>query len=165
VKPFEKEIIMGVHRELRMVSIAGIEVLIGANGNRRWPNFAPDRQSRPGGQQRKNTPFAGHDAGAQNLAMLAQLIETRKLNQVEPHYYLTGALTAIVNGHKQNKTSAAAIELQKLKSRLKSIELIRLNIKFLIQIKYLTHKSIVYIIIQSIKFAAIQYYHYPYRSS
>jgi len=49
---------MGVHRELRMVSVASHEVLIGANGNRRWPNLVPDRQSRPGGQQRKNTPFA-----------------------------------------------------------------------------------------------------------
>ena len=33
--------------------------------------------------------------------MLASLIETCKLNLVEPHCYLTGVLTAIVNGHKQ----------------------------------------------------------------
>ena len=32
--------------------------------------------------------------------MLASLIETCKLNQIEPHSYLTGVLTAIVNGHK-----------------------------------------------------------------
>ena len=29
---------MGVHRELRMESVAGHEVLIGADGNRRWPD-------------------------------------------------------------------------------------------------------------------------------
>lgn len=51
--------------------------------------------------QRKNALFAGHDAGAQNWAMLASLIETCKLNQIEPHTYLTGVLTAIVNGHKR----------------------------------------------------------------
>jgi len=44
---------------------------------------------------------AGHDAGAQNWAMLASIIETCKLNKVEPHAYLTGVLTAIAQGHKQ----------------------------------------------------------------
>lgn len=29
---------MGVHRELRMESVAGHEILIGADGNRRWPD-------------------------------------------------------------------------------------------------------------------------------
>jgi transposase len=33
--------------------------------------------------------------------MLASLIETCKLNKIEPHSYITGVLTAIVNGHKQ----------------------------------------------------------------
>ena len=50
---------------------------------------------------RKNVIFAGHDAGAQNWAMLASIIETCKLNKVEPHAYLTGVLTAIAQGHKQ----------------------------------------------------------------
>ena len=60
-----------------------------------------ERTIRPIALQRKNALFAGHDAGAQNWAMLASFIETCKLNQVEPHNYLTGVLTAIVNGHKQ----------------------------------------------------------------
>ncbi|AHD02050.1 transposase [Leisingera methylohalidivorans DSM 14336] len=51
--------------------------------------------------QRKDALFTGHDAGAQNWAMIASLIETCKLNQIEPHNYLTGVLTAIVYGHKQ----------------------------------------------------------------
>ena len=33
--------------------------------------------------------------------MIASLIETCKLNGVEPHGYLTGVLSAIINGHKQ----------------------------------------------------------------
>jgi transposase len=62
---------------------------------------AVERTIRPIALQRKNALFAGHDAGAQNWAMLASLIETCKLNGIEPHGYVTGVLTAIVNGHKQ----------------------------------------------------------------
>jgi hypothetical protein len=62
---------------------------------------AVERTIRPIALQRKNALFAGHEAGAQNWAMLASLIETCKLNKIEPHSYLTGVLTAIVNGHKQ----------------------------------------------------------------
>jgi len=86
---------VGVHRELRLESIAGHEVLVGPDGN------AVERTIRPIALQRKNALFAGHDTGAKNWAMLASLIETCKLNRVEPHSYLTGVLTAIVNGHKQ----------------------------------------------------------------
>ena len=50
---------------------------------------------------RKNALFAGHDAGVQKWAMLASIIETCKLNQVDPHAYLTGVLIAIARGHKQ----------------------------------------------------------------
>ena len=60
-----------------------------------------ERTIRPIALQRKNALFAGHDAGAQNWAMLASLSETCKLNKTEPHSYITGATTAIVNGHKQ----------------------------------------------------------------
>jgi transposase len=62
---------------------------------------AVERTIRPIALQRKNALFAGHDAGAQNWAMLTSLIETCKLNRIEPHNYLTGILTAILNGHKQ----------------------------------------------------------------
>lgn len=44
----------------------------------------------------------GHDAGAQNWAVIASLIETCKLNGTEPYAYLCGVLTAIAVGHKQN---------------------------------------------------------------
>lgn len=64
-------------------------------------NNTVERTIRPIALQRKNALFAGHDAGAQNWAMLASLIETCKLNQIEPHGDLSGVLTATVNGHKQ----------------------------------------------------------------
>ena len=60
-----------------------------------------ERTIRPIALSRKNALFAGHEAGAQNWAMLS-LIETCKLNTVEPHGYISGVLTAIVNGHKQS---------------------------------------------------------------
>ena len=57
---------------------------------------------RPIALNRKNALFAGHDAEAQNWAMIASLIETCKLNAVDPHARLTNTLKAIVNGHKQS---------------------------------------------------------------
>lgn len=52
---------------------------------------------------RKNALFAGHDAGAENWATIASLIETCKLNAVDPLAYLSATLTAIVNGHMQSR--------------------------------------------------------------
>ncbi|RWX08559.1 transposase domain-containing protein, partial [Rhizobium leguminosarum] len=51
---------------------------------------------------RKNALFAGHDAGAENWATIASLIETCKLNAIDPFAYVSSTLTAIVNGHKQS---------------------------------------------------------------
>ncbi|MBB3571820.1 transposase domain-containing protein, partial [Rhizobium sp. BK491] len=50
-----------------------------------------------------NALFAGHDAGAENWAIIASLIETCKLNTVDPYAYLARTLTTIVNGHKQSR--------------------------------------------------------------
>ena len=76
-------------------------VLFLTDGRIEMDSNAVERTIRPIALQRKNALFAGHDAGAQNWAMLASLIETCKINKVEPHSYMTGVLTAIVNGHKQ----------------------------------------------------------------
>lgn len=65
-------------------------------------NFV-ERTIRPIALNRKNALFAGHDAGAENWAIIASLIETCKLNAVNPFAYLTSTLTAIVNGHKQRQ--------------------------------------------------------------
>jgi len=73
------------------------------DGRIEMDNNAVERTIRPIAINRKNALFAGHDAGAQNWAVLASLIETCKLNCVEPHAYLTNTLSAIVNGHKQSK--------------------------------------------------------------
>jgi len=64
-------------------------------------NNAVERTIRPIALNRKNALFAGHDAGAQNWAIIASLIETCKLNGIEPHSYLSAVLTAIAGGHKQ----------------------------------------------------------------
>lgn len=66
---------------------------------------APQRTIRPIALNRKNALFAGHDAGAENWATIASLIETCKLNSVDPFAYLTATLTAIVNGHKQSRVN------------------------------------------------------------
>lgn len=47
--------------------------------------------------------MAGHDAGAENWATIASLIEGCKLNTVDPFGYLTSTLTALANGHKQSQ--------------------------------------------------------------
>ncbi len=74
-----------------------------SDGRIEMDNNTVERTIRPIAISRKNALFAGHDAGAQNWAVLASLIETCKLNSVEPHAYLTKTLSAIVNGHKQSK--------------------------------------------------------------
>ena len=58
---------------------------------------------RPIALNRKNALFAGHDAGAENWAVIASLIETCKMNGVDPHAWLANTLTSIVNGHKQSQ--------------------------------------------------------------
>jgi hypothetical protein len=64
-----------------------------------------ERTIRPIALNRKNALFAGHDAGAENWAIIASLIETCKLNAVDPSAYLTRTLTALVNGHKQRQVA------------------------------------------------------------
>lgn len=67
---------------------------------------AVERTIRPIALNRKNALFAGHDAGAQNWAMIASLIETCKLNGVDPHAWLAATLRAIAQGHKQSDIDA-----------------------------------------------------------
>jgi hypothetical protein len=78
-------------------------ILFLTDGRIEMDNNTVERTIRPITLNRKNALFAGHEQGAQNWAILASLIETCKLNKIEPHGYLTCVLTAIVNGHKQNQ--------------------------------------------------------------
>ena len=64
---------------------------------------AVERTIRPIALNRKNALFSGHDAGAANWATVASLVETGKLNAIEPHASLTQTRRAIVNGHKQSQ--------------------------------------------------------------
>lgn len=66
-------------------------------------NNSVERTIRPIALNRTSALFAGHDAGAENWAIIASLIETCKLNAVDPLAYMTSTLTAIVSGHKQNR--------------------------------------------------------------
>jgi transposase len=60
-----------------------------------------ERSMRPIALSRKNALFAGSDEGAETWAGLASLIETGKLNDVNPQAYLTNLLTRLVNGWPQ----------------------------------------------------------------
>ena len=56
-----------------------------------------ERSIRPLVLNRKNAFFAGHDEGAENWACIASLIETCKLNGVDPQAYFADVLTRLVN--------------------------------------------------------------------
>ncbi len=58
-----------------------------------------ERTIRPLALTRKNALFAGSDAVAQHWAVIASLVETCKLNSVDPQAYLSAVITHIVNGH------------------------------------------------------------------
>ena len=58
---------------------------------------AVERSMRPVALSRKNALFAGHDEGAANWACIAYLVETCKLNGVDPQAYFADVLTKLVN--------------------------------------------------------------------
>ena len=47
--------------------------------------------------------FAGHEVGAENWALLASIVATCKLNDVNPVAYIADTLQAILNGHPQSR--------------------------------------------------------------
>ena len=62
-----------------------------------------ERSIRPIALNRKNALFAGSDEGGANWAIVASLIETCKLNGVNPHAWLADTLTKLVNGWPASK--------------------------------------------------------------
>jgi Transposase and inactivated derivatives len=62
-----------------------------------------ERSIRPLALTRKNALFAGSDGGGEHWAMLASLIETCKLNGINPQHYIADVLTKLVNGHPINR--------------------------------------------------------------
>lgn len=61
-------------------------------------NNTVERSMRPIALNRKNALFAGSDEGGELWGVVASIIETCKLNGVEPHAYLTDVLTKIAGG-------------------------------------------------------------------
>ena len=62
-----------------------------------------ERAIRPVALGRKNHLFAGSDLGGERWATLCSLIETCKMNRVEPYAYLRDVLQRMVDGHPVNR--------------------------------------------------------------
>jgi hypothetical protein len=62
-----------------------------------------ERAIRPIALTRKNALFAGSDRGAEHWAIASSIIETCRLNHVEPFAYLKDVLERMVSG--QNKAN------------------------------------------------------------
>ncbi len=65
-------------------------------------NFVENR-IRPIALSRKNARFAGHDEGARAWGRIASLIETCKMNAVEPYAWLKSTLEKIAAGHPNSR--------------------------------------------------------------
>jgi hypothetical protein len=61
-----------------------------------------ERQMRPIGIGRRNSLFAGNEGGARSWAVLASLLQTAKLNGLDPFTWLNDVLTRIVSGEVTN---------------------------------------------------------------
>jgi transposase len=62
-----------------------------------------ERSIRPIALNRENALFAGSDGGGEHRAVIASLIETCKLNAINPQTYLSDGITKIVNGHPNSR--------------------------------------------------------------
>ncbi len=62
-----------------------------------------ERAIRPVTLGRKNHLFAGSDGGADRWAIVASLLATAKLNDVEPYAYLKDVLERMTHGHPANR--------------------------------------------------------------
>jgi len=62
-----------------------------------------ERSIRPLALTRKNALFAGSDRGGEHWAVIASLVETCKLNGVDPQSYFADVIARIVGGHHQSR--------------------------------------------------------------
>ena len=81
---------------------AGLEVFL-IDGRVEIDSNAVENKIRPLALNRKNALFAGHDEGGRAWGRIASLIETAKMNGVEPFAYLKATLEAIAGGHPASK--------------------------------------------------------------
>ena len=68
-----------------------------------------ERAMRPVALGRKNALFAGADTGGRHWAIVATLIQTAKLNDVDPLAWLTDVLERIVAGHTKRNNLASLL--------------------------------------------------------
>jgi transposase len=79
-----------------------------------------ERAIRPVALGRKNHLFAGSDGGGVRWAVVCSLIETCKLNSVEPYAYLKDVLTRMVDGHLFNRLDELLPWAWKLQDHVKT---------------------------------------------
>ena len=80
----------------------GLKVFL-ADGRVEMDSSSVKNLIRPVALNRKNALFAGHDEGAVAWDRIASLIETTKMNSVEPYAYLQATLEAIAKGHPNDR--------------------------------------------------------------
>lgn len=80
----------------------GLQLFL-ADGRVEIDSNAVENTIRPIAINRKNALFAGHDEGGKNWGLFASLIETCKMNGVNPFDYLKATLKALANGHPQSR--------------------------------------------------------------
>lgn len=74
-----------------------------ADGRVEIDSNAVENLVRPIALNRKNALFAGHDEGGRAWGRIASLIETAKINGVEPFTYVKAILEAIAHGHPNHR--------------------------------------------------------------
>ena len=80
----------------------GLQLFL-ADGRVEMDSNSVENLARPIALSRKNALFAGHDEGAAAWGRIASLIETAKLNRVEPYAWLKATLEAIAAGHPNSR--------------------------------------------------------------
>src|SRR6476659_5123187 len=73
------------------------------NGRIEIDSNVVERSIRPIALNRKNALFAGSDGGGEHWAIIASLIETCKLCDVDPQFYLADVITKIANNHPNSR--------------------------------------------------------------
>ncbi|GAA0307185.1 IS66 family transposase [Rhodovulum tesquicola] len=81
-------------------------VLFTRDGRVEMDSNPVENRIRPVTLGRKNALFAGHDEGGRSWARFASVIETCKLNGVEPYAWLKATLEAIAAGHPNSDIDA-----------------------------------------------------------
>jgi hypothetical protein len=81
---------------------AGLERFLD-DGRLDMDNNVVERAIRPICLSRKNALFASGDDGGERWALIASLVETCKLNGVDPQRYFTDVLTRLVNGWMESR--------------------------------------------------------------